>query len=190
MDPIAIRAATLQAVLPDPALLLRPGATVMARVAARPPGELATLVLAGVPLNAELPDEVAEGQTLRLTVTEVTAERVLMKLDPLPPSPAAPGQAPPPRVAVREAPRRARDAAGEEVASVALVFDSAALGRLDLRVVLGRGDVRAEIQAPAGASYESARGAARELQALLEAHVGRPARVDVAPRREPLDVYA
>ncbi len=91
MEPIAIRAATLQALLPDPALLLRPGATVLARVAARPPGELATLVLAGVPLRAEVPEEVAEGQTLRLTVTDVTSERVHMRLDPLPPTPAAPG---------------------------------------------------------------------------------------------------
>ncbi len=113
-----------------------------------------------------------------------------MKLDPLPPPPPAPAQAPPARLTVREPPRRARGAAGDDAASVALVFDSAVLGRVDLRVVLGPGDVRAEIQAPAGASYESARGAAQELRQLLEAHVGRPARVGVTSRREPLDVYA
>src|SRR5215211_7456725 len=132
MDPIAIGAATLRALLPEPALLLRPGATVLARVAARPPGELATLVLAGVPLRAELPDEVAEGDTLRLTVTDVGAERVVMRLEPQP-APA--------RVAVQEPPRRRRDAGGEEVASVALSFQSAVLGRLDLRIALGGGDV-------------------------------------------------
>jgi hypothetical protein len=199
MDPIAIRAATLQALLPDPALLLRPGASVVARVAARPPGELATLVLAGVPLRAELPEEVAEGQTLRLTVTEVTPERVFMRLEPqpaaatpvpLPPQPPAPAQLPPARVAVQEPPRRRRSAGGEEVASVALTFQSAVLGRLDLRVVLGGADVRAEVRAPAGESFEAARAAAAELRASLQAHVGRTAAVEVTARPEPVDVYA
>jgi hypothetical protein len=190
MEPIAIRAATLQALLPDPALLLRPGATVLARVAARPPGELATLVLAGVPLRAEVPEEVAEGQTLRLTVTDVTSERVHMRLDPLPPAPAAPGAPPPARLAVQDPPRRTRDAAGAEQASVALTFDSRVLGRLDLRIVLGAGEVRADVQAPAGPAFEAAEAAAQELRAALEAHVGRPAAVRVAPRRDPLDVYA
>jgi hypothetical protein len=51
-------------------------------------------VLAGTPVVAELPEEVAAGQRLRLAVAEVTAERVLLRVvgDPAPP----PGAPPPP----------------------------------------------------------------------------------------------
>jgi hypothetical protein len=192
MEPIAVRAGLLQALLPEPSLLLRPGATVLARVAARPPGELATLVLAGVPLAAELPDEVAEGQTLRLTVTAVTQDQVLMKLDPLPPPPAPPpgAEAARARVAVGEPARRGRGPGGEEEASVALVLHSAVLGQLDLRVTLRAGEVRADVVAPAGDSHAAAAAAADALRQALREHVGRPAAVSVTARRAPLDVYA
>ncbi len=190
MEPIAVRAGLLQALLPEPSLLLRPGATVLARVAARPPGELATLVLAGVPLAAELPDEVAGGQTLRLTVTAVTQDQVLMKLDPLPPPPAPGAEAARARVAVGEPARRGRGPGGEEEASVALVFHSAVLGQLDLRVTLRAGEVRADVVAPAGDSHAAAAAAADALRQALREHVGRPAAVSVTARRAPLDVYA
>ena len=58
MDPIAVTAALLRAQLPD--VPLREGATMMARVASK--GETsAVIVIAGVPVTAQLPAEVPAG---------------------------------------------------------------------------------------------------------------------------------
>src|SRR4051794_17879782 len=142
MDPIAVvDAALLRAELPE--LVLRPGHSVVARVASRGEGPLGVLILAGVPLRASLPEEVKVGETLRLTVTEVSPDRVVMRLDAAAMAMAAPPpppQAPAARVGVDEAPRRRRGADGDE-ATVALRFETPALGRLDLRVELTSGTV-------------------------------------------------
>src|SRR3954470_13541307 len=191
MDPIAVvDAALLRAELPD--LVLRAGHSVVARVASRGEGPAGVLVLAGVPLRASLPDEVKAGETLRLTVSEVLPERIVLRLDaaafavaaPLPPP-----QAPPARVGVDERPRRRRGAQGEE-ASVALRFESAALGRLDLRIEVTAGTVRAVVAVSPGQPYELADGDAGGLRDALAAKTARQAAVRVVPRRDPLDVYA
>ena len=189
MDPISVDALLLRAQLPE--LTLRPGATLVARVAARAESH-GVLVLAGLPLTAQLPDEVAAGETLRLTVTEASAEKIVLRMEPPATvvAPATPPAAPPgsPEVRVQERARR-RGGASEE-ASVALSFVSAALGRLDLRVQLGSAGVRVEVTAPAGASHELADRHAEDLRAGLEQELGRGAVVSVKPRREPVDLYA
>jgi hypothetical protein len=191
VDPVvAVRTLLLQEAMPE--LPLRPGASVVARVASR--GELnGVLVLAGVPLSAQLPEEVQAGATLRLKVREVTPERVTLQLDgpPIPP-PAA--EAPPPpreqtaRVAVDEAPRRRVDG-GEERASVALGFLSAELGRLDLRIELTAGAVEVVVDTSVAVHGLVQEEAAR-LRDGLTARVQRAAEVHVRPRREPVDLYA
>jgi hypothetical protein len=191
MDPIAVESLLLRRQLPD--LPLRPGATVLARVASR--GEQhAVLVLAGVPLTARVPEEVQAGATLRLKVEEVTPERVLLRLDTATPAsvaaPPPPPQAPRARVAVREAPAHRRGEDGEPVHAVALTFESPVLGRLDLRIELGGTRVLAAVEAAPGAALERAQGAARALEDALAAGTGRAAAVRVRPRRDPLDVYA
>src|SRR3954465_9537971 len=145
MDPIAVvDAALLRSELPD--LVLRPGHSVVARVASRGEGPLRVLILAGVPLRASLPDEVKAGETLRLTVSEVSPERVVLRMDAAalamaaPPPP--PAQAPPARLGVDEAPQRRRGAGGDE-ATVALRFETPALGRPDLRGEVAAGPGRA-----------------------------------------------
>ena len=76
MDPIAVTAALLRAQLPD--VPIREGASMMARVASR--GEShAVLVIAGIPITAELPPEIQAGATLKLKVKEVSAERVWLR---------------------------------------------------------------------------------------------------------------
>src|SRR4051794_41986507 len=93
MDPIAVNPATLRAQLPD--VPLREGATMLARVASRSESH-AVIVIAGVPLTAQVPPEVASGETLRLRVAEVTPERVTLRIEPQVAEPG--GQpAPPPR---------------------------------------------------------------------------------------------
>jgi hypothetical protein len=192
MQSIAVvDAALLRAELPD--LVLRPGHSVVARVASRGDGRLGVLVLAGVPLRASLPDEVRAGETLRLTVSEVSPERVVLRMDAAAMAMAAPAPAPaqpaPARVGVDEAPQRRRGSGGDE-ASVALRFETPALGRLDLRVDLTSGTVRATVAAVPGRSFDLADGGAEALREALAAKTARQASVQVIPRREPLDLYA
>src|SRR4051812_11914096 len=101
MDPIAVTAAVLRAQLPD--VPIREGASMMARVASRGPTH-AVLVIAGVPITAQLPPEIAAGATLRLRVKEVTAGRVWMQIEPdqqQSGGDAAPGRPPAPKAPVR-----------------------------------------------------------------------------------------
>src|SRR3954454_6500751 len=116
VDPIAVTAALLRAQLPD--VTLREGATLMARVASR--GEHhAVIVLAGIPITAQVPPDVQAGATLKLKVQEVTHERVTLQIDPSAPvsTPAtvagpAPAAQPRAQVAVEEPPARRRGADG------------------------------------------------------------------------------
>jgi hypothetical protein len=85
-------------------------------------------VIAGIPLSAQLPTDLGlTGETLRLTVSDVTPERVTVQLDQV----VNPAAQPPPqaadrvRVTIHDPPRSVR-AGGEERSTVALAH--AALG--------------------------------------------------------------
>jgi hypothetical protein len=192
VDPVvAVRTLLLQQAMPE--LPLRPGASVVARVASR--GDLnGVLVLAGVPLSAQLPREVESGATLRLKVREITPERVTLQLDG-PPIPPPPAEAPAPprhdgtaRVDVQDPPRR-RVQDGEERSSVVLGFQSAELGRLDLRIELTAGKVEVVVDTPAQV-HDLVQDEAERLRDGLTVRVQRAADVTVRPRREPVDLYA
>jgi hypothetical protein len=187
---VAIKTLLLQTQLPE--VTLRPGTSVVGRVLSR--GEShGVLVIAGIPLTAQLPEEVGRtGETLRLSVSDVTPERVTLHLEQVIPAgqQPAPEQTSPPRVKVDDAPRTVR-VGGEERSTVALSFHSDALGRLDLRLELVTGKhVRASVEAAAGRPFAVAHRAAGGLQDGLHARTGLDAEVRVTPRREPLDVYA
>jgi hypothetical protein len=191
MEPVvAIRTLLLQTQLPE--IALRPGTSVVGRVASRGEGH-GVLVIAGIPLTAQLPEEVGRaGETLRLSVSEVTPERVTLQLEQVIPAGAqAPAErAQPARVRVEDAPRRVQ-VGGEERSTVALSFHSDALGRLDLRLELITGKrVAAAVEAPAGRSFALVHAAAGSLQDGLRARTGLEVEVRLTPRREPLDVYA
>jgi hypothetical protein len=183
---VAVQTLLLKAQLPE--LTLRPGTSIVARVLSR--GEAhGVLVIAGVPLQAQLPEQVgAAGETLRLSVQEVTPERVTLQLEH-----AVPLSAPPsdqrPRVTVEDPPRSVR-VAGEERASVALSFHSEALGRMDLRIDVTGARVNTTVETAAGRPFDLASAAAGRLQDGLQARTGLAAEVRVTPRREPLDLYA
>src|SRR6185436_13853718 len=111
MEPVvAVATALLRAQLPE--VTLREGASVLARVASRGEGH-GVLVLAGIPLTAQLPHGVEAGATLKLRIEEVSPERVVLRMDAQAQAvdPLAAGPAPPrpegPTVAVGEPPRRA-----------------------------------------------------------------------------------
>jgi hypothetical protein len=80
MEPVvAIRTLLRQTQVPE--ITLRPGTSVVGRVASRGEGH-GVLVIAGIPLTAQLPDEVGRaGETLRLNVSEVMPERVTLQLE-------------------------------------------------------------------------------------------------------------
>jgi hypothetical protein len=191
VDPVvSVATALLRAQLPE--VTLREGQSVMARVASRGEGH-GVLVLAGIPLTAQLPDGVGAGATLKLRIEEVSPERVVLRMDAQAVNPMAAGPPPPPpeapKVTVGEPPRRA-PGGEEDGASVSLAFHSPALGRIDLRIDLASGAIQVEVEAPAGRAYEAADASSERLRASLEETLERPASVRVTPRREPLDVYA
>jgi hypothetical protein len=201
MDPIAVVAALLRAQLPD--VPLREGATMMARVASR--GEShAVIVIAGMPVTAQVPPEVQAGATLKLRIQEVTPERVTLQIEPQQSAPAQPGAlATPnqlignlpaamqlqPKVEVEEPPARRRGADGEPADVVSLTFNSPTLGRLDLRLELRGERLLADVTTPAGRPHAIANDGSERLRARLEA-AGLEATVHVRPRHEPLDLYA
>jgi hypothetical protein len=194
VDPIAVTAALLRAQLPD--VPLREGATLMARVASR--GEShAVIVLAGIPVTAQVPPEVQAGATLKLKVHEVTPERVTLQIDPAGTQPVttplaqapAPAHAARPDVQVEEPPARRRAAGGEEVSTVSLAFNSPTLGRLDLRLELRGERLLAEVTTPAGPAHQIATAGVERLRARLT-EAGLEPTVHVRPRHTPLDLYA
>jgi hypothetical protein len=187
---VAIKTLLLQAQLPE--ITLRPGTSVVGRVLSR--GEShGVLVIAGIPLTAQLPEQIGRaGETLRLSVSDVTPERVTLQLEQVipPGGQPAPERASPARVQVEDPPRTVR-AGGEESSTVALSFTSEALGRLDLRLELVAGArVRAAVETPAGRAFALADAAAGRLHDGLHARTGLEVDVRITPRREPLDVYA
>jgi hypothetical protein len=186
---VAVKTLLLQAQLPD--ITLRSGTSVVARVLSRGEGH-GVLVIAGIPLTAQLPPEIGRtGETLRLSVADVTPERVTLQLEQVVPSAVQPPVAHESRarVHVEEQAQTVR-VGGEERSSVALSFHSEALGRLDLRIELAGTRVRAAVEAPAGRSFELADAASGRLHDGLHARTGLDAEVHITPRREPLDVYA
>ena len=193
MEPVLLDAALLRARAPE--LVLRPGMSLAARVAERH-GRHGLLMLAGAALSARLPDEVPAGAKLRLVVQEAGPERVVLRIADAPPQ-AAPGLAVPlplpdgrsAHVRVEEREGRTGGEGGDE-GRLVLVYESPALGAMELGLTLDRGGIGAAVRVAAGAALELAREEAEALREALGAAAGRPATVTIAPRRDPLDVYA
>lgn len=191
MEPLAVDLVLLRAAAPDLPLVV--GRVLSARVLERR-GRQGILNLAGAILTAELPDEVAVGDRLRLAVRETTAERVVLQLVASPPplaaAPARPAQTALPgggRVALLD-----REDGGEDgdPAEVTLRCELPALGTVDVWVALEGARVRARVALAEGAPLALAREDAGALRTALAAAAARPAEVSVVPRPDPLDVYA
>ncbi len=198
MDLLRVEAAMLKALLPE--LVLREGMKVVASVAERI-GQRGIIVLAGTPLAAQLPDDVQAGDVLRLIVSEISSDRVVLRIADAQQAP----QTPPPAVAVplpdgmlaritvterdESEERAARD---DDQHEVRLTYASARLGALDLHLALTAGGelLRVDVRARAGAPFELAERHAAELQQAVAAATGKPAQVLVSARHDPFDAYA
>jgi hypothetical protein len=165
MDPIAVDIRLIRAVL-APELKIVPGRALMARVVAVDPRGRGTISIAGIPIDAQLPQAVV----------------------PPPIAVPLPGGSTV-RVSDQDEPGRARPAARDSD-TLTLRYDGPALGAVDLRFELDPRSLKVTVSLPAGRSFELAQDAAGQLRSRLAESLGRAVSVDVAPRREPLDLYA
>jgi hypothetical protein len=187
-------------------LRLSPGRALMARVMVPPDTDgRGKLNIAGAAVDAQLPGHVRAGEQLRLVVRSVDDQRVVLELPPgpsvlvpaQPPAAALPGAALPGGGSVRVDPDDQGDGSSSAPGSdargthtLALRYDAPALGELDLRFELDSESLRVTVAAPAGEALQLARDHADELQRALAGTGERSVQVTVAPRREPLDLYA
>jgi hypothetical protein len=75
--------------------------------------------------------------------------------------------------------------------NVVLRYNAPALGPVDLRLQMDAGALSLSVTLPPGQPLELAQAGAESLrQALIQSVPGRAVSVTVAPRREPLDLYA
>lgn len=186
MLPVQLEAALVRGLLPE--LLLRPGAVLAARVV-----DAARISLAGVVLEARLPEGLDAGETLRLRVEEATPERLHLRVVEQPAQPLPVLALPLPgggaaRLRVEEQERGG--GTGGAPPSVTLSYESPALGRIDLRLELPPGGVLATVGAAHGPPADRAEAAAGLLRDGLTAATGRPAGVRVVPRHDPFEAYA
>jgi hypothetical protein len=156
---------------------LRPGAVVAARVLDR-----GVLSLLGARVPATLPEDVRPGDVLRLTVKEARPDRILLQVAQQPPPVATPPLMLPggatARVIREEDEQEGGGARGER--AVTLRYDSATLGRLDIKI----STTGAVVVASEGPPADAARAAAGELAGALGAPVA------VVARRSALDAQA
>jgi hypothetical protein len=186
-----------------PGLTLSPGRGMMSRVVAADEGAGGRLAIAGYLLEAELPRELAAGQSLRLVVRDVNEDRVLLAVAAHDgPAPAATPETPPPLAAPIPLPggaqlqvledgceERPRGEGGGAGHALGLRLDLPGLGPLELRLGLDRASVRAAISADPGPALAQAQAPAGELRDSLTSVCERPATVTVSARRRPFDLY-
>jgi hypothetical protein len=195
MQPLAVDASLLRTVLAAD-VKLAIGRELMARVASITPGGRGVISLAGVLLDAELPDGVRTGEELRLQVRELTPDRVVLQIrEDQPQVPVAALE--PPRiplpgggfVKVTERDAGGPPAAGDQAHTVTVRYDAPTLGRLDLHFTLSSGALALTVAVAPGA-YETAEDHAGRLQSTLTDALERPSTVTVVPRREPVELFA
>jgi hypothetical protein len=197
MQPVAVQLVQLQQLLPETSLRL--GQSLVARVAERHEGK-GILMLAGKPIVAELPENVRAGDVLKLSVKDISADKIVMQMRegqdaqqlqqnnvvPLA-IPFPDGQ--PAHVKFDDAAEGGADQE-QKVHAVALTYESPALGPINLRIGMDPNNVVVEVRIAAGAPLELAKAASEVLSEDLEAKTGKQALVSVQPRPGSFNVSA
>ena len=195
MDPIAVDIRLIRAVV-GAELRIAPGRALMARVVSADVTGRGSLSIAGALIDAKLPKGVQAGQELRLTVRDVSPERVVLGLSdqtapPPPPLAAAPlpggGSV---QVIEQDTGGSSGGGAAADRHALALVYNAPALGPVDLRFELDPQSLRLSATLAAGESVQRAEVASGALRDALSEALERPVNVEISARREPLDVYA
>ncbi|HEU4701865.1 MAG TPA: hypothetical protein VFS37_05220 [Conexibacter sp.] len=190
MRPFAVDLVLLRSTAPDLPLVV--GRVLAARVVERH-GQHGVINLAGAYLTAELPEEVQAGDRLRLVVQEARGDRAVLALAQQPPSgPQTPPASPEPAQSSADPVAILGDGeAGEDGRPqvVAVRFEGASIGTVELRVALDDELVHARAAFQEGPGLTLGRERADGLRAGLAAAAGRAADVDVVARPGPVDVY-
>jgi hypothetical protein len=192
MDPLALDVRLIKAVL-GTELQIAPGRVIMARVVNTDGHGRGVINIAGEPLEASLPEHIQPGQELRLVVREASAERVVLGLADQLPNPQA-AEVPLPgggtiRINEEEA-RNAGAGARPGTHTLTLRYDAPSLGGVDLRFELTPASLQVAVGLAAGRPYSAAQHAAGELHEALTGAIQQEVSVTVAPRHDPLDLYA
>ncbi|HST56901.1 MAG TPA: hypothetical protein VLJ42_13520 [Solirubrobacteraceae bacterium] len=191
MDPLAVDLTLLLRTLESEVKLL-PGRVLTARVADNANPAKGMLSIAGRLLEAQLPEHLQQGDQVRLTVRELSSEKVVLSLSGPPVPPASP-----------EAQRELRDRASRDQQhewerrgardpgqTVAVRYRASTLGAVDLRLHLHDGTLRALVAIAPGEPLTLARSAAEELRERIASATGLDVEVLVQARHDPLEVYA
>lgn len=192
MEPLAVELLLLRS-LETAELRIAPGRVLMARIVRADASGRGALSIAGAVIEAELPKDVRQGQDIRLVVTEVTPERVVLSMSD--PTAFAPTPAPielPGGGTIRLTEHGQSGHEGTEAAghSITLRYDAPALGAVDLRFDLDPGSLRVTAALSPGEPVALAQQASDVLREALAASSDRPVSVVVSARYEPLDLYA
>ena len=176
-------------------LRITPGRAIMARVVNTDGRGRGVITIAGEPLEASLPEHIKPGQELRLVVREASPERVILGLADQLPNPQAAEVPLPGGGTIRvsdEDPGNPAGGAGARPGThtLTLRYDAPALGGVDLRFELTPGSLTVDVGLAAGRPFTTAQDRADELKAALRAAVQRDVSVTVAPRYDPMDLYA
>jgi hypothetical protein len=175
---------------------LYPGRVLSARVVDNSDPARAKLSIAGKLLEAQLPDHLQEGQEVRLTVHELSSERVVLSLST--PAELLAGAA---AVPVPIAPER-YDALSEEEqseqerqeagrgAAVSLRYEAPSIGAVDMRLEVRDGTLHALLALRAGEPHTLAREESAKLREGLSASTGLPVELVIQARHDPIELYA
>jgi hypothetical protein len=195
MEPLAVDLNLLRAVLTSD-LQLDIGRLLMVRVATVDAAAAGVLSLAGMLLEAELPEGVSAGDELKLAVREITPEKVVLTIQsdeqaaiPLLSAALIPLASGSLQVRERGGGRSTKRPDGSH--GLKLRYDAPNFGAVDMDFVLDpQGGLRLAVLVPAGDPLSDAQAAAPTLQQSLTEATSRPVRLSVAARYEPLEVFA
>lgn len=187
----------LRAVM-TPDLTLDIGRLLMVRVASIEPDGRGLLSLAGMLLEAELPEGLSAGQELKLEVRELTPQKVVLAIQ----NDASQGATPLIAALVVPMPLggslhvRERQPSGSTQLpdgshSLKLRYDAPNFGPIDMHFILdSQGGLRLALVVPAGESLALATETSENLLDSLTQATGRQASLSVTARYEPLEVFA
>lgn len=198
VDAFAVDLQLLRSVL-LPEINLSLGRELMARVVSNDAAGRGSLSIAGMLLEAELPEDLKEGQELRLQVRELSPDRVVFGLQPedeQPPPQFAPTPVPvqpSPGTGGLEVQERHSSAGGDPeqaTHTLALRYDAPTAGPVDMYFVLTPGALHLQLTVAAGDAFDAAQARSASLDGSLKETAARSVTVSIKPRYDPVDLYA
>lgn len=175
---------------------LYPGRVLSARVVDNSDPARAKLSIAGKLLEAQLPDHLQEGQEVRLTVHELSSERVVLSLSTPAELLAGAAASSAPVSSQRNTDRSEQDESEQERqdsqrgAAVSLRYEAPNIGAVDMRLEVRDGTLHALLALRAGQPHALAREESANLREGLAASTGLPVELVIQARHDPIEIYA